>query len=92
MWTEGKTLLHSDYSLTHDNVNRASEKTFELTDACATCTTNYNPTGSNIHLLWEQLIYEDKGPEAGPQQQAAFEEAKRVLYKDYEEKIYSSFY
>ena len=88
----GKFLLYSDYSLTNENSKVAENNTFELTDACIGCGTNYNPTGSRISILWDQLLHQGKGPQAGPEQQAAFEEARKALYKVWETNTPTPFY
>ena len=88
----GKFLLYSDYSSTNEDTKLAASNTFELTDACIGCGANYNPTGSKISRLWDQLLNQGKGPEAGPEQQAAFERAKRVLFKNWDAEIPTPFY
>ena len=88
----GKFLLYSDYSLTNDNQKVAANNTFELTDTCVACATNYNPTGSNISLLVKQLLTAGKGPSAGPEQQAAFEQARKALYKVWDTRTPTPFY
>ena len=88
----GKSLLYSDYSLTNDNEKVAANNTFELTDTCVECATNYNPTGSNISLLVKQLLTAGKGPQAGPEQQAAFEQARKALYKVWDTRTPTPFY
>ena len=99
----GKFLLYSDYSLltsdnvkiaelTSDNVKIAEYNTFQLTDVCVACSPNYNPTGSNISVLWDQLLNDGQGPQAGPEQQAAFEQAKRSLFKVWEARTPTPFY
>ena len=70
--TTGKVLLYTDYSLNSGNEKGAAEKTFELTNNCAACNTNYQPTGSRVQALWEELLFQGKGPNAGPEQQALF--------------------
>ena len=42
-------------------------------------------------MKWEQLLTQGKGPNAGPQHQAAFDKAKKVLFDVYNTK-HSEFY
>ena len=88
----GKFLLYSDYFLTNENQKVAASNIFELTDTCLGVGPNYNPTGSRISLLWKMLVKEGKGPSPTPEQQAAFEQAKKALYKDWETKTPTPFY
>ena len=75
MMTEGKYLNHSDSSLTNKNKSRVGYNTFKLLDSCAACATEYNITGSYISILGDQLLNNGEGPEAGLEQEVAFEEA-----------------
>ena len=88
----GKFLLYSDYSLTNDNQKVAANNTFELTNTCLGVGPNYNPTGSTVSLLWKTLVKEGKGPSAGPEQQAAFEQARKALYKVWDTRTPTPFY
>ena len=92
MMTEGKYLNHSGFSLTNKNKSRVGYNTFKLLDSCAACETEYNATGSYISILWDQLLNNGEGSEAGSTQEAAFEEAKRGIYFIYEQKIYTQLY
>ena len=64
--------------------NSAAHNTFELVDSCIACNVNYSLTGSRISTQWEQLLYHGKGPPAGPEHKPAFENAKALLYKNYD--------
>ena len=86
----GQKLLYSEYDI-NDVPEWASYKTFELVDNAIPCATNYSATGSRISIKWEQLLTQGTGPSAGPQQQVAFEKAKKVLYDKYNTKR-SEFY
>jgi len=79
----GQRLLFSDYNVS-GNAGLAAYRTFELLDNGIPCATNYSVTGTQLSTKWEQLLNEGKGPNAGPQQQAAFEKAKSALYKVYD--------
>ena len=81
--TTGMFPLYSDYSLSDGNAKIAEMNTFELTDRCIACGTNYNPTGAKISLLWDQLLNYGKGPPAGPELEPAFKNARDRLYKAY---------
>lgn len=87
----GQQLLYSDYDVS-GNVKVAAYNTYELLNKTAKCGTNYTPGDSRISLKWKQLLYEGKGPNAGPQQQAAFEKARAVLYIDYANKKHTKLY
>ena len=87
-----KFLLYSDYALVKENPKRAERNTFELTDSCIECSTHYNPIGSKISILWDQLLNQGKGPPPDPEQQAAFEQAQHTLYKDWDTRTPSPFY
>ena len=86
--TTGQTLLHSDYDTSNP---AAGFNTFELVDKPLLCSTNYSPAESRISVKWEQLLNEGKGPNAGPQQQAAFEKAKQFLYDKYDTEYSDSY-
>ena len=88
----GKFLLYANYSEVNDNAIRAAFNTFELTDTCIGCSANYNPTGSKISMLWDQLLNQGKGPQAGPEQQAAFEQARSTLFKVWDTRTPTPFY
>ena len=88
----GKSLLYSDYSLTSGNEQVAVFNTFTLTDSCVACGANYNPTGSKISVLWDTLLNHGKGPQAGPEQQAAFEQARKSLFKVWDSRTPTPFY
>ena len=88
--TPGQTLLHSEYDVSNLS-DWASYKTFELVDNALQCATNYSETGWKISMKWEQLLTQGKGPNAGPQHQAAFDKAKKVLFDVYNTK-HSEFY
>jgi len=77
----GQQLSHSDYDISM-NTEMAAYKTFQLLDNAILCGTNYNATGSPISLMWEKLL-QGKGPNPGPQHQAAFEKARKLLYVEY---------
>jgi len=79
----GQRLLYSDYDVS-GNAGLAAYRTFELLDKGISRAANYSVTGSRISTMYEQLLTQGKGPNAGPQQQAAFEKAKRALYKVYD--------
>jgi len=79
----GQRLDYSDYDVS-GNARLAAYKTFELLDNGISCAANYSVTGSRISTKYEQLLTQGKGPNAGPQQQAAFEKAKSALYKVYD--------
>ena len=68
MMTEGKYIDHHDFSVINNNKHRAGFNTFTLANDCAACEINYNPTGSIINTLWDQLLNKGRGPEAGPDQ------------------------
>ena len=79
----GKQLSFSDYDIT-GNAELAAQKTFELVNSTIACATNYSPTGSSVSLMWERLL-QGKGPKAGPEHRPAFEKAKSVLFKNYDQ-------
>ena len=80
----GQHLSSSDYDITHGNEKLAAQKTFELVNHTIPCATNYCPTGSLISTMWERLPQE-RGPKAGPSERAAFEQAKRKLFVNYDQ-------
>jgi len=86
----GEQLLHTDYHV--KSGKKAAHATFKLVDKAIACGTNYSYTGSKVSLKWKQLLYEGKGPSAGPQQQDAFEKAKRALFINYQDKVRSKLY
>ena len=79
----GKQLHSSDYGITHEHADLAAENTFQLVNRTIACAANYSPTTSRISRMWERLL-DQKGPKAGPNEQPAFEEAKRKLFVDYD--------
>lgn len=87
----GKYLLYSDYSLV-SLPEQAAYNTFNLVDDCIACNVNYTLTGSKISTQWEQLLYHGKGPAAGPAQKPAFENAKALLYVNYDTKERTQLY
>ena len=64
--------------LTNENKSRAGYNTLKLLYSCTACASEYNITGSYISILWDKLLNNGEGPEAGSEQEVAFEEAKRV--------------
>ena len=76
----GQQLSSSDFDITHGNAELAAQKTFELVNHTISCATNYSPKGSSISEMWERLLQGKAGSEYHP----AFEEAKRVLFVDYD--------
>jgi len=78
----GQQLLYSDYDVSGDQ-DIAAYNTFQLVDETLSCAHIYTPNGSNISAMWKQLLFRGRGPRAGPQQQAAFEKARKILYKSY---------
>lgn len=86
----GQQLLHTDFHV--KTGKKAAYNTFELLDETIACGTNKISAGSRISLKWKQLLEEGKGPSAGPQQQDAFENAKRALFKNYQNKVRSELY
>ena len=85
----GKFLLYSDYTLKN---KLAGWKTFELTNDCIGCGPNYNPTGEKISILWDTLLNKGEGPEAGPEQKPAFDNAKSALYKVWKNETPTPYY
>ena len=79
----GQQLSSSDYDITAGHAELAAHKTFELVNHTIPCATNYSSKGSSVSVMWERLL-QGKGPRAGPEHQPAFEEAKRVLFVDYD--------
>jgi len=78
----GQQLLYSDYDVSGDQ-DVAAYNTFQLVNETLSCAPIYTPNGSNISTMWSQLLIGGRGPRAGPQQQAAFEKARKILYKSY---------
>ena len=87
----GKYLLYSDYSPV-SLPQLAAYNTFELVDSCIACEVNYSLTGSRISTQWEQLLYHGKGPPADAAQKPAFENAKALLYTNYDTRERSDLY
>ena len=79
----GKYLLYSDYSPV-TLPQQAAHNTFDLVDSCIACNVNYSLKGSRISTQWEQLLYNGKGPPADAAQKPAFEDAKALLYTNYD--------
>ena len=79
----GQQLSSCDYGITAGHGELAAQKTFELVNHTIPCATNYSSKGSLISVMWERLLQE-KGPIAGPNEQPAFEKARRVLFVDYD--------
>ena len=78
----GQQLLYSDYDVSGD-MDVAAYNTFQLVNETLSCAPIYTPNGSNISTMWSQLLIGGRGPNAGPQQQAAFDKARKILYKSY---------
>ena len=71
----------SDYNITDGHGKLAARNTFTLVNNTMACATNYSSKGS-ISLMWKRLL--DKSPTKCPAHKTAFEDAKGVLYEDYD--------
>ena len=89
----GMSLDSADYDVTNP---KASYNTSVLVDNTLRCSINYEPTLSHVSTLWELLLNNGKGPNPGPSDKEAFENAKRLLYFDYSKltrsKLYDQYY
>ena len=88
--TVAQKLSACDYSIAHEHSEQAALETFKLVDHTVACATSCSLKGSTISGMWKRLL--DAAPKACPEHKQGFEEAKRVLYKDYDKKLYTELY
>jgi len=87
--TTGMSLDSADYDITNP---KASYNTSLLVDNALRCGVNYDPTLSHVSTLWELLLRTGKGPNPGPSDKEAFENARKLLYFNYSDGIKSKLY
>ena len=86
----GQKLSYCDYDVTAGHAELAAKNTSQLVDHALACATTYSSKGS-VSRMWEGLL-DEKGPKAGPDEQSAFQEAKKALYKDYNKNEHTALY
>ena len=82
--TSGLQLNASDYSIAAGNRDRADYNTFILVDEALEIAPTYQPKQSHVSNLWNNLLEAGRGPEAGSNELARFERAKKALYTVYD--------